>query len=67
FTCRIFELLGKKVTVKPVASAEFPARARRPRYSALASARLAPIGLDDLRPWGDALRAYLKEKGEAGK
>ncbi|MBN3032684.1 MAG: dTDP-4-dehydrorhamnose reductase [Candidatus Saganbacteria bacterium] len=63
FTVKIFELLNEKVTVKPALAAEFPAKAKRPRYSALANARLAAQGRDDLRDWPAALRAYLIESG----
>ncbi len=63
FTLKIFELLGRKVAVTPVGSAEFPAKARRPKFSVLAHGHLRRLGLDDLRPWDEALRAYLVEKG----
>jgi dTDP-4-dehydrorhamnose reductase len=62
FTCKIFELLGRQVSIKKVTSAEFKARAERPRYSVLQNANLAKLGLDDLRPWQQALAAYLNEK-----
>ena len=67
FTVKIFELLGRKVAVKPVPSSEFPTRAQRPRYSALENARLRTLGMVDLRPWAEALRAYLEEKKGAGR
>ncbi|MFC1540792.1 dTDP-4-dehydrorhamnose reductase [Candidatus Margulisiibacteriota bacterium] len=62
FTCKIFELLGRQVSIEKVTSAEFKARAKRPKYSVLKNANLAKLGLDDLRPWPEALRAYLNEK-----
>lgn len=63
FTLKIFELLGKKVMVSPTTSTEYKSRAQRPKYSALKNERLSQLGLDDLRPWPEALKAYLEEKG----
>jgi dTDP-4-dehydrorhamnose reductase len=63
FTVKIFELLNEKVTIKPALAAEFKTKAKRPRYSVLANARLAAQGRDDLREWPEALRAYLIESG----
>jgi dTDP-4-dehydrorhamnose reductase len=59
FARTIFELAGVQSDLTPIPSAEYGAAARRPAYSALAS-RLPP-----LRPWRDALEAYLAER--AGK
>jgi len=63
FASKIFELLGMKPDFGPTTSAEFGAKARRPAYSVLAHKRLKELGLDDLRPWPEALKAYLEEKG----
>jgi dTDP-4-dehydrorhamnose reductase len=63
FACKIFELLGKKVKINKSTSAEFKSKAKRPKYSVLKNAGLEKIGMDDLRPWQDALKAYLIEKG----
>lgn len=62
FTLKIFELLGIKTPVMPVSGAEFKAKAKRPGYSVLAHEHLKVLGLDDLRSWPDALKAYLQEK-----
>src|SRR5262249_49949140 len=56
FAEAIFELAGVKADLTPVTSQEFGAAAQRPPYSVLAS-RLPP-----LRPWRDALAAYLSER-----
>jgi dTDP-4-dehydrorhamnose reductase len=56
FAAAIFELAGVKADLSPVTSKEFGAAAQRPGYSVLAS-RLPP-----LRPWRDALAAYLSER-----
>jgi len=63
FARAVFRLVGIRADVTPVTAAEYAARARRPAYSVLAHARLAALGLDDLRPWPDALAAYLAECG----
>lgn len=63
FACKIFELLGKKVIIRKTTAAEFKSKARRPKYSVLENANLAKIGLDKMRPWQEALKAYLIEKG----
>lgn len=62
---RTFELLGLAVNFTAMSFAELNARtkAKRPAYSVLDNSRLRAIGLDDLRPWPEALRAYLMEKG----
>lgn len=62
FAGKIFELLGLKPDFRPTTSAEFGANAKRPAYSVLAHERLKRLGLDDLRPWPEALEAYLQEK-----
>ncbi|MEM3434013.1 MAG: sugar nucleotide-binding protein, partial [Candidatus Methanomethyliaceae archaeon] len=63
FASKIFELLRMKPDFGPTTSAEFGAKAPRPAYSVLAHERLKQLGQDDLRPWPEALKAYLEEKG----
>ncbi|MBI5078765.1 dTDP-4-dehydrorhamnose reductase [Candidatus Saganbacteria bacterium] len=67
FTVKIFELLGKKIKILPVTSAEFTAKVRRPAYSVLQNAKLAELGMDDMRSWEEALRAYLYETGHSSR
>jgi dTDP-4-dehydrorhamnose reductase len=57
--------MGRKVKVTPTTSSEYKTKARRPHYSVLRNAKLEQLGMDDLRSWEDALRAYLAEKGPA--
>jgi dTDP-4-dehydrorhamnose reductase len=64
FAREVFRLADLRPDLMPVTAAEFGARARRPAYSVLAHRRLAALGLDDLRPWADALRAYVVARGE---
>jgi dTDP-4-dehydrorhamnose reductase len=63
FASKIFELLGKEVKIHKTTSSEFKAKAKRPKYSVLKNGNLEKIGMNDLRPWQDALKAYLIEKG----
>jgi len=62
FARRTLELAGLAADLEPVTSAEYGARARRPPYSVLAHDRLGALGEDDLRPWDEALAAYLAER-----
>jgi dTDP-4-dehydrorhamnose reductase len=64
FAREIFRLSGLAPALTPVTAIEYGARARRPAYSVLAHGRLAAAGQDDLRPWQDALAAYLRERAE---
>ena len=61
FACRIFELAGKKVTVKPVTSQEFVRPAKRPNWSFLKNTK-GP----GMRPWEEALEDYLRIGRVAG-
>ena len=63
FAAKIFELLDLHSEFAPTTSAEFGAKARRPTYSVLAHNQLRNLGIDDLQPWPEALKVYLKEKG----
>lgn len=63
FACKIFELLEMQVAIGEITADQFKTKARRPKYSVLDHAGLKKLGMDDLRPWQEALRAYLIEKG----
>jgi dTDP-4-dehydrorhamnose reductase len=65
FARTILELTGMTATLVPVASSEYPMKARRPANSALTTVRLVGEGGPPLRRWDDALRAYLAQKGHA--
>lgn len=63
FAQAIFDALGVNADLKRTTSAEFGAKARRPAYSVLAHAGLRQAGLDELRPWAEALKGYIAEEG----
>ncbi|MCK4592600.1 dTDP-4-dehydrorhamnose reductase [Candidatus Parcubacteria bacterium] len=58
FALKIFEFSGLDPNVQPVTSEEFPTPAKRPTYSMLVNTKLSPM-----RPWKEALKAYLVETG----
>ncbi len=59
FACKIVELAGAQIRVEPTVTSEYPTRARRPANSALQSVRLDTAVREELRPWEDALAAYI--------
>jgi dTDP-4-dehydrorhamnose reductase len=61
----IFQAAGMKVEVVPITSQEYGAPARRPAYSVLASAGYDALGLSPVRPWREAVAAYLVERDRA--
>lgn len=63
FTIEILSLAGIKTPVVPITSDQFPQKARRPRYSVLGNYQLELLSWDDLRPWQQALKHYLSQKG----
>ncbi|MBD2845917.1 dTDP-4-dehydrorhamnose reductase [Paenibacillus sp. IB182496] len=66
FAAAIFELSGSRTRALPCTTAEFPRPAPRPSYSVLGDLALRGSGLTPLRPWREALAAYLGELGEPG-
>lgn len=63
FARKAVELCGLNVEVAPVTSDAFPSKVRRPSYSALSGKRLSDALGRPMRPWPEALKAYLVEKG----
>jgi len=61
FTCEIVRLIGAPVEVVPVDRGGRSGEMRRPLYSALANTRARALGIV-LRPWQDAVAAYLQAK-----
>lgn len=62
FAQEAVRLCGLEVPVEPIPASTFPSPVKRPAYSALGSERLSTLGLQT-RPWTEALRDYLREKG----
>lgn len=63
FTQEILRLTGLKTPVISITSDQYPQKARRPRYSVLDNYHLRLLGMDDMRTWQEALKAYMIEKG----
>ncbi|AIQ14741.1 dTDP-4-dehydrorhamnose reductase [Paenibacillus durus] len=67
FTQAIFaeaeEILGLKFTAKlePCTTEQFPRPAPRPRNSVMEHLSIRTNGFQDIRPWREGLRAFLKE------
>lgn len=62
FAKAIMELSGVDADVLPTTTAEFSSTVPRPSYSVLSNRRLKEIGIGPLRPWREALKAYLQSK-----
>ena len=52
----------REVEIEPVSSDVFPLPAPRGRSEALRNQKLEQLGLDDARPWQDALREYVLDE-----
>jgi dTDP-4-dehydrorhamnose reductase len=57
--CAIFRKAGMEVAVQPISSSEYGAKAKRPAFSVLDSAKLAGVIGQPLPAWEDALDRYL--------
>jgi dTDP-4-dehydrorhamnose reductase len=57
----VFHQTGTRADLTPIISAEFNAPARRPAFSVLDCGKAAALGVT-LRPWQEALAAYLAER-----
>lgn len=58
----ILRLAGVSTPVRPCGSGEFPTKAPRPVYSVLSTAKLERVAGYRMRPWAEALAAYLKRR-----
>ena len=61
FACEIFKQAGMNVTVSPVTSDQYPAKAKRPMNSRMDKSKLDEMGFKRLPSWQDALGRYPKE------
>jgi dTDP-4-dehydrorhamnose reductase len=64
FAQAIFELAGVAADLTPCTTAEYGQAATRPVFSVLKNARLKAAGLDRLPHWREALKEYLKKRGQ---
>jgi len=64
FAREIFRMAGKMMTVKPVTTAEYGAKAPRPLNSRLSKDKLVENGFKRLPHWQSALERYLTQLGE---
>jgi dTDP-4-dehydrorhamnose reductase len=62
FAHLVFENAEMDVEIRPISTEELKRPAKRPAYSVLGSVRIPEIGLQALRPIGDALKAYFSER-----
>lgn len=62
FAKEILRVAALTTRVAPITSDQYPQKARRPSYSALDNLHLRLLGMDDMRPWQDALGAYMSER-----
>ncbi|NEW07095.1 dTDP-4-dehydrorhamnose reductase [Paenibacillus sp. SYP-B3998] len=67
FARAIFEESGTTIKLEPCSTEEFPLPAPRPRFSAMEHLAIRANGFEDLRPWREGLRAFLKELSEGAK
>ena len=70
FACEIFRQAAERapadyadVTVAPVDSGAYPAKAKRPTNSRMSKEKLTEMGFEKLPSWQDALARYLAELG----
>jgi dTDP-4-dehydrorhamnose reductase len=61
FASEIFKQANVTIELKPVTSAKFPTKAKRPFNSKLDKSKLVQSGFELLPDWKDALGRYLKE------
>jgi dTDP-4-dehydrorhamnose reductase len=62
FARAIFELAGVRADLSTTTSREYGSPARRPEYTVLSGGACAALNLPQLRPWREALAAYLAER-----
>ncbi len=62
FATEIFREAGVAADVRPTTIGAFSPKAARPRYTALDSQALSAAGLEQMRPWQEALGAYLRPR-----
>ena len=61
FACEALRQAGVDASIEPISSSSWKVAARRPRYSALANAKLEALGIRMPR-WQDGIAAYLRDR-----
>lgn len=61
YAVKVLELMRIEHPAIPLKGVEFPSKARKPKYSVLASERLPAVGLKPMRLWQEALEAYVRD------
>lgn len=64
FAKEIFKTAGKNISVSPVTSDKYPAKAKRPHNSRMDTSKLSENGFELLPSWQDALHRYIQELSE---
>jgi dTDP-4-dehydrorhamnose reductase len=67
FAAEIFRQSGLAPNLSKAKTGDFGEKATRPAYSVLENKALQAIGLDQMRPWREALTAYLEERCQTQK
>jgi dTDP-4-dehydrorhamnose reductase len=62
FAKEILKLSGSKTPVFPITSDQYPQKAKRPGFSVLDNYQLRCLGMDDMRPWQEALKEYIESR-----
>jgi dTDP-4-dehydrorhamnose reductase len=63
FARQTLDFSDQSANLESIQTTQLDRRAPRPAYSALKSRRLAEMGIQPLRPWQEALKDYLFQKG----
>jgi dTDP-4-dehydrorhamnose reductase len=66
FARAIFDLAAFTTPLSATTTSEFPSPVRRPLYSVLDNANLRAAGLDQMRPWREALEDYMARRRDSG-
>ncbi|MBI2164998.1 MAG: dTDP-4-dehydrorhamnose reductase [Chloroflexi bacterium] len=64
FASHIIKSAGIPAQCVPISSSEYPSVVKRPGYSVLGHFHLKLLGMDDMRPWEDAVREYVATLGD---
>ena len=62
FAAEVFRLAKVSADLHPTDSKSFGAKARRPAYSVLDNCQMRAIGIEEFRPWSEALADYIHHR-----